>query len=127
MAKKLDEILSESVGLSEETRGQIVGLWEAKISEAREEVAATLREEFARKFEHDKGVLVESMDRFLTDKVRVELEEFADDKRKLVTERIAYKSKIVQHTGMLNKFITETVAKEMREFYSEKKTMKENY
>ena len=127
MAKKIDEILSESVGLSEETRSQIAGLWEAKISEAREEVAATLREEFARKFEHDKGVLVESMDRFLTDKVRVELEEFADDKRKLVTERIAYKSKIVQHTGMLNKFITETVAKEMREFYSEKKTMKENF
>ena len=127
MAKKIDEILSESVGLSEETRSQIVGLWEAKISEAREEVAATLREEFARKFEHDKGVLVESMDRFLTDKVRVELEEFADDKRKLVAERIAYKGKLVEHTGMLNTFITEAVAKEMKEFYSEKKSMKENF
>lgn len=127
MAKKIDEILSESVGLSDETRGQIVGLWEAKISEARDEVAAILREEFARKFEHDKGVLVESMDRFLTDKVRVELEEFADDKRKLVAERVAYKSKLVEHTGMLNRFITEAVAKEMKEFYSEKKVMKENF
>jgi len=127
MAKKLDEILSESVGLSEETRIQISGLWEAKITEAREEVAATLREEFARKFEHDKGVLVESMDRFLTDQVRVELEEFAEDKRKLVTERVAYKSKLVEHTGMLNKFITEAVAKEMKEFYAEKKAMKENF
>lgn len=127
MAKKLDELLSESVGLSEDTRTQIVGLWEAKIAEAREEVAATLREEFARKFEHDKGNLVESMDRFLTDKVRVELEEFAEDKRKLVAERVAYKSKVVEHTGMLNKFITESVAKEMKEFYAEKKAMKENF
>ena len=127
MAKKLDELLSESVGLSEDTRTQIVGLWEAKIIEAREEVASALREEFARKFEHDKGVLVESMDRFLTDKVRVELEEFAEDKRKLVAERVAYKSKVVQHTGMLNTFITEAVAKEMKEFYSEKKAMKENF
>lgn len=127
MAKKLDEILSESVGLSEDARGQIIGLWESKLTEAREEVAATLREEFARKFEHDKGVLVESMDRFLTDKVRVELEEFADDKRKLVAERVAYKSKLTEHTGMLNKFITESVAKEMKELYSEKKTMKENF
>jgi predicted DNA-binding protein YlxM (UPF0122 family) len=127
MAKKLDELLSESVGLSEDTRTQIVGLWESKIAEAREEVASTLREEFARKFEHDKGVLVESMDRFLTDKVRVELEEFADDKRKLVEERIAYKSKLTEHTGMLNKFITESVAREMKEFYSEKKAMKENF
>src|SRR4249919_2213663 len=114
MAKKLDEILSESVGLSEDTRNQIIGLWEARLTEAREEVAATLREEFARKFQHDKGVLVESMDRFLTDKVRVELEEFAEDKRKLVTERIAYKRKLTEHTGMLNKFITEAVAKEMK-------------
>lgn len=127
MAKKIDEILSESVGLSEDTRTQIVGLWEAKISEAREEVAATLREEFARKFEHDKGVLVESMDRFLTDKVRVELEEFAEDKRQLVSERIAYKSKMTQHTGLLNKFITESIAKEMKEFHAEKRVMKENF
>jgi len=127
MAKKIDEILSESVGLSEETKSQIVGLWESRLTEAREEVAAVLREEFARKFEHDKGVLVESMDRFLTDKVRVELEEFADDKRKLVAERVAYKGKLVEHTGMLNKFITEAVAKEMKEFYAEKKAMKENF
>lgn len=127
MAKKLDEILSESVGLSEDARGQIVGLWEAKIAEAREEVAATLREEFARKFEHDKGVLVESMDRFLTDKVRAELEEFAEDKRQLVAERVAYKNKIVEHTGLLNKFITEAVAQEMKEFHAEKKAMKENF
>jgi hypothetical protein len=127
MAKKLDELLSESVGLSEDTKTQIVGLWETKITEAREEVAATLREEFARKFDHDKGVLVESMDRFLTDQVRVELEEFADDKRKLVEERVAYKGKLVEHTKMLNTFITESVAKEMKEFYSEKKAMKENF
>lgn len=127
MAKKIDEILSESIGLSEETRGQIVGLWEAKIAEAREEVAATLREEFARKFEHDKGALVESMDRFLTEKVRAELEEFAEDKRQLVAERIAYKSKLTEHTGLLNKFITEAVAKEMKEFHAEKKAMKENF
>lgn len=127
MAKKLDEILSESVGLSEDIRSQIVGLWESKIAEAREEVSATLREEFARKFEHDKGVLVESMNRFLTDKIRVELEEFAEDKRKLVEERIAYKSKLTEHTGLLNKFITETVAKEVRELHSERAAMKENF
>ena len=127
MAKKLDELLSESVGLSEDVRTQIVGLWESKITEAREEVTSMLREEFARKFEHDKGVLVESMDRFLTDKVRLELEEFANDKRQLVAERIAYKSKIVEHTKTINTFITEAVSKEMKEFYAEKRVMKENF
>lgn len=127
MAKKIDEILSESVGLNEETRSQIVDLWESKIAEAREEVAANLREEFARKFEHDKAVFAESIDRFLTDKIRVELEEFAEDKKQVVQERIAYKAKIVEHTKMLNKFVTEVVAKEMKEFRNEKKVMNENF
>lgn len=127
MAKKLDEILSESVGLSEDLRTQIAGLWESKITEAREEISANLREEFARKFEHDKGVLVESMDRFLTDKIRVELEEFANDKQQLVAERIAYKNKVAEHTSLLNTFITEAVAAEMKEFRAEKKAMNENF
>jgi predicted DNA-binding protein YlxM (UPF0122 family) len=127
MGKKIDEILSENVELSEDTKSQIAGLWEAKISEAREEVAATLREEFARKFEHDKGVLVESMDRFLTDKIRSELEEFAEDKRNLVSERTAYKTKLSEHAKLLNRFITESVVKEMKDFQSDKKSMKENF
>jgi electron transfer flavoprotein alpha subunit len=127
MGKKIDEILSENVELSEDTKSQIAGLWEAKISEAREEVAATLREEFARKFEHDKGVLVESMDRFLTDKIRSELEEFAEDKRNLVSERTAYKTKLSEHAKLLNRFITESVVKEMKDFHSDKKSMKENF
>lgn len=127
MPKKLDEILSESVGLSEDIKGQIVGLWETKINEAREEVAATLREEFARKFEHDKGVLVESMDRFLTDKIRSELEEFAIDKRSLIEERIAYKNRLSEHTRVLDKFVTESVVKEVKELRADKAAMKENF
>lgn len=125
--KKIDEILSESTQLNEETRTQIVNLWESRIAEAREEVAATLREEFARKFEHDKGILVESMDRFLTDKVTAELEEFAEDKRQLIAERLTYKTKVKEHTKMLNTFVTESVVKEMKEFHSEKAAMNENF
>jgi len=127
MAKKIEEILSESVGLSEELKAQISEAWSSKITEAREEVATVLREEFARKFEHDKGVLVESMDRFLTDKIRVELEEFAADKRQMIEQRVSYKRNIKEHTEMLNKFVLESVAKEVKEFYSDKKSMKENF
>lgn len=125
MTKKIDDILSESVGLSEDLRSQLTGLWESKITEAREEISATLREEFARKFQHDKGVLVESMDRFLTDKVRAELEEFAIDRQQLIAERVAYRSKLAEHTKVLDKFITAAVANEMKEFRSDKVMMSE--
>ena len=106
MTRKIDDVLSESVGLSEDLRSQLSGLWESKITEAREEISATLREEFARKFQHDKGVLVESMDRFLTDKIRAELEEFAIDKQQVVAERVAYRAKMVEHAKVLDNFIT---------------------
>ena len=127
MAKKLDELLSEGVGLSEDTKTHIMGLWESKISEAREEISATLREEFARKFEHDKGTLVESMDRFLSDRVRIELEEFSDDRGKLAEQRVTYATNVAKHTGMLDKFVTEAVVKEMKQFRAQKVAMKENF
>jgi len=127
MAKKIEEILSESAGMSDELKAQISEAWSSKITEAREEVATTLREEFARKFEHDKGVLVESMDRFLTDRVRVELEEFVIDKKELVEQRVAYKQNMKKHTELLNRFVLESIAKEVREFHSDSKLMKENF
>jgi hypothetical protein len=127
MPKELNKILSESAGLSVETQEQINEAWESKLSEAKEQLTAQLREEFARKYEHDKGVLAEAMDQFLTDKIRVELEEFAEDKRQLVSERIAYKSKMKEHTSVLNKFITEQVAKEVKELHTDKANMKENF
>ena len=127
MTKKIDEILSESIGLNEAAKEQISNLWESKISEAREEVAAVLREEFARKFEHDKGVLVESIDRFLTDKIRAELEEFAQDRQQLIAERVSYKGKIVEHTKMLESFLSDALVREVKELRADKKAMKENF
>lgn len=126
MSKDLKKILSESAGVSGEMQQQITEVWEAKMNEARAEITATLREEFAKKFEHDKQVFVESMDSFLTDKIRVELEEFAEDKRALAEERVAYKSKVKEHTDLLNKFIVNQVAKEVKELRADKVRMNEN-
>jgi hypothetical protein len=123
MAKDLKKILSESAGLTEEQQIQISEAWNSKLSEAREEISANLREEFARKYTHDKGVLAEAMDRFLTDKIRVELEEFAQDKRDLITERAAYRRKIKEHTSVLDKFITQQVAKEVKELHEDKQKL----
>jgi hypothetical protein len=123
MAKDLKKILSESAGLTEEQQIQISEAWNTKLTEAREEISANLREEFARKYTHDKGVLAEAMDRFLTDRIRVELEEFAQDKRDLITERAAYKRKVKEHTSILDKFITQQVVKEVKELREDKQKM----
>lgn len=127
MAKDLKKILSENAGLSEDQKVQISEAWDAKLAEAKEELSGRLREEFARKYTHDKGVLTEAMDKFLSDKIRVELEEFAQDKKNLITERAAYRRKIKEHTSVLDKFITQQVVKEVKELHEDKQKLSSDF
>ena len=125
--KKISQILGETVNLTENAKQLIEEAWAAKLSEAREEVASELREEFARKYSHDKQVLAESVDKFLSDRLSVELEEFAQDKRKLSEERVQYKRKLKEHTARIESFVTEQLAKEVKELRSDKVKMSENF
>lgn len=109
------EKLAESLGLDQDTREQITEAWNTKLSEARQEIAAELREEFAQKFEHDKTTLIRSMDSFLTEKVQAEINEFAQDKQAVAAERVSYKKKVAQHLSMMEKFMAQTLAREVRE------------
>jgi len=124
--KKFADILSEGTNLSEEARQQIQEAWDTKLTEAREELTAELREEFARKFEHDKAIMVESMDKFLNDKVQAEIAEFADDKKALVEERVKYKARIAEHAKVLESFLAKTLAKEIKELREDRKAQKAN-
>jgi hypothetical protein len=47
--------LLDSDLINEEAQQQISEAWEAKLNEAREQVRAELREEFAQRYEHDKN------------------------------------------------------------------------
>ena len=69
--------LLDSDLVNEDTKQEIQEAWEAKLSETKEEVRAELREEFARRYEHDKSVMVEALDRMVTENLTKELEEFA--------------------------------------------------
>jgi hypothetical protein len=113
--RKFEDILAEDLKLPEEARVSIQEAWSARLAEAKEEVTAELREEFAQKFEHDKSVMIESVDKFLNDKVRSEMEEFATDKKALAEERVVYKARVAEHIKVLEKFLTATLAKEVKE------------
>jgi len=127
MANNLDKILSENTNLPADVQKQINEAWESKLIETRESVAAELREEFARKHNHDKSVLAEAVDKFLTDRISVELEEFAEDKRKLAEDRVQYKTQLTEHTNILDQFIAKQVAKEVKELRADKVKMSESF
>ena len=82
--------LLDSGIINEDTRQAISEAWEAKLSEAKEQVRAELREEFARRYEHDKGVIVEALDKMVTESLTTELTEFAEDKRRLAEDRVKF-------------------------------------
>ena len=125
MAVTFNELL-EGSGLSEEVRGSIQEAWESKISEAREELSAELREEFAQRYEHDKGLVVEAMDNFISTRVEAEIAELAEDKKALAKEQVKYRKAVSEHAKLLDKFVTEMVAKEVKELRADRSRVAEH-
>jgi hypothetical protein len=126
MANEILAGLLESGVLTEEASTMIKEAWEAKLNEAREEITAELREEFAHKFEHDKGVIVEAMDNMLSEAIRKEIAEFQTDRASLIAERVAYKKAIKEHAAVLQKFITSQLVAEVRELRQDRAKMNES-
>ena len=108
--------------INEETRTAIAEAWESRITEAKEEVRAELREEFAQRYQHDKQVMVEALDKMVTESLTAELKEFADEKQKLAEDRVAFKRKMVESAGKFNDFMVSKLSEEIRELRADRKT-----
>lgn len=108
--------------INEDTRTAIAEAWETRIAEAKETVRAELREEFAQRYQHDKQVMVEALDKMVTESLTAELSEFADEKRKLAEDRVAFKHNMVESAGKFNDFMVSKLAEEIRELREDRKT-----
>ena len=89
--------LVESGVIGEETKVSIEGAWNQQVKENRDQVTSELREEFAKRYEHDKGNMVEAIDKMMTEKLSEEISKFVEDRKSLAQEKIAYKE--IQVTG----------------------------
>ena len=126
MAKAINELL-ESDLLDEQTKATISEAFDAKIAEAREEIAGELREEFATRYDNDKSNLVEAMDNMLQETIKAEISEFVSDRNALVEERIAYKKAVAEHSDLLSKFVTKTLAEEVKELRSDRDNLNRGF
>ena len=115
MAVTFNELL-EGAGLSDDARVALQEAWESRLDEAK----AELREEFAQRYEHDKGLIVEAMDNFISTKVEAEIAELAEEKTALAAERVKYRKAVSEHAKLLDKFVTETVAKEVKDLRADR-------
>jgi hypothetical protein len=122
----LKELFGTEV-LSEEVTSQLQEAWDTKVRQLHEEVEANLREEFSQRYEHDKGLIVEAADKLISEAIRRELEEFAQDKREVVESKVAYKKAMREHAELLNRFVMETMAKEIKELREDRDAQKQNF
>ena len=119
--------LVESGVMTEETKSVVESAFTAKIQENRDQVTAELREEFAQKYSHDKTVMVEAIDKMLSERLAAEMAELAEDKNALAEAKVAYHNKMTEDAKVLESFILNQLGKEMVEFQNDRKKVAENF
>jgi flagellar capping protein FliD len=113
--------LLESDLLNEDARREISEAWEAKLVEAREEVRVELREEFAQRYEHDKTVMVEALNRMVNEGLSTEIHQLAEEKRQLSEDRVKFQKKIKEDATKFNNFMVTKLAEELGELRQDRK------
>jgi len=114
-------------GLINEDVGQALNeAWESKLNEAREQVRAELREEFAQRYEHDRIVMVEALDKMVTESLSEEISEFQTERQAMNEDRVKAKQQLREHATKFNDFMVTKLAEEIKELRGERKLQMEN-
>ena len=119
--------LVESGAISEDVQKGIQEAWDLKIKENKEVVGAELREEFAKRYEHDKSNMIEAIDSMMNEKLSEEITKFVEDRKALAQEKIAYKENVGKHSAKLESFILNKLSEELKELHSDRKGVHENF
>jgi hypothetical protein len=117
--------LLDSDLVNEETKVQIEEAWKTKMNETRQQVTAELREEFARRYEHDKSVMVKALDRMVTENLTAEIGQIAEEKQKLAEDRAKFVTQMKETSGNFDKFLVKKLAEEIKELHSDRETQKD--
>jgi hypothetical protein len=119
--------LVESGAISEDVQKGIQEAWDLKIKENKEVVGAELREEFAKRYEHDKSNMIEAIDSMMNEKLSEEITKFVEDRKALAQEKIAYKENVGKHSAKLESFILNKLSEELKELHGDRKSVHENF
>ena len=119
--------LLDSDLINEDTRKEISEAWEAKLTEAREQVRAELREEFAQRYEHDKTVMVEALDRMVTEGLTAEIQAVAAEKQQLAEDRVKFQVKMKESATKFNDFMVSKLAEEIGELRKDRRVHNETF
>ena len=117
--------LLDSDLINEDAKQEISEAWESKLNEAREQVRAELREEFAQRYEHDKQVMVEALDRMVSEGLNAEIESIKAEKAQLAEDRVKFQKKMQESATKFNGFLVTKLAEEIGELRKDRKAHNE--
>ena len=118
--------LMESGLINEDIGQQINEAWEAKLNEAKEQVRAELRDEFANKYQHDRSVMVEALDKMVTESLSEEIKEFNEERQAMNEDRVNARKQLSESAQKFNNFMVQKLAEELKELRSDRKVQMEN-
>lgn len=118
--------LLESGLINEDIGQQLNEAWEQKLNEARDQVRAELREEFAQRYEHDRTVMVEALDKMVTESLSGEISEFHEERQAMNEDRVKAQQKLRESAVKFNEFMVNKLAEEIKELRADRKTMQES-
>ena len=78
------------------------------------------------RYEHDKSQIVEAVDTFISEKVEAEVQLIAEEREVLATDRVKYHKAISEHAKLLDTFVTQAVAKEVKELRADRTKVSEH-
>jgi len=114
--------LLESDAISEQMKSEIQEAWDIKVVENRKQVTTALREEFAKKYEHDKSAMIEAIDTVVSEKLIEEMVEFNEDRKQLAEAKAKYAIKMREDAKLMKRFVMEQLAGEISELHNDQKT-----
>jgi len=113
--------LLDSGLINEDVSKELNEAWESKLTEARELVRAELREEFAQRYEHDKSVMVEALDKMVTEGLAGELANVVAEKQALAEDRVKFQHKMKESATKFNSFMVTKLSEEISELRKDRK------
>lgn len=117
--------LFDSGILNEESKNQIEEAWNSRLNEAREQIAGELRSEFANRYEHDKAVMVEALDKMVTETLAQEVTKLSEERAQLVADRAQFVMEMKNKANKFDVFLGENLKKEIAEFVEDRKKLHE--
>ena len=111
----------ESGLVNDETRTAINEAWQNKLKEIQTQMRTEIREEFAGRYEHDKEVMVATLDKMVSETLSIEIQKIKSERNEVAKLKLGALKEMKAAAKKFNTFASRALAEELAEFAHERK------